>query len=79
MQGNYEVFRPCARYAAYFCSKCYDLGESFIKILNEHTDKFWFFPSCSKPALSVVLVEKDTEECWQLFFDTIEKQIAKIE
>ena len=59
---NLQVFRHCTRCSAYFCNQCCDLSEKIIKLLNERSDNYWFCPSCTKPALHVVFVEKDIEE-----------------
>ena len=48
-------------------------------LLNKRSDNYWFCPSCTKPALHAVFVEKDIEERCQLFFETVEKRIKKIE
>ena len=55
------------------------LSEKIIKLLNKQSDNYWFCPSCTKPALHAVFVEKDIEERCQIFFETVEKRIKKIE
>ena len=55
------------------------LSEKIIKLLNKQSDNYWFCPSCIKPALHAVFVEKDIEERCQIFFETVEKKIKKIE
>ena len=74
IQGNLQVFRHCTRCSAYFCNQCCDLSEKIIKLLNERSDNYWFCPSCTKPALHVVFVEKDIEEKWSYW-----KKSKKIE
>ena len=77
--GNLSVFRHCTRCSTYFCNQFCDVSEKIIKLLNERSDNYWFFPGCTKPALHAVFVEKDVEERCQIFFETIEKRIKKIE
>ena len=78
IQGNLQVFRHCTRCSAYFCNQCCDLSEKIIKLLNERSDNYWFCPSCTKPALHAVFVEKDIEERCQIFFETVGKKIKKL-
>ena len=79
IQGNLQVFRHCTRCFAYFCNQCCDFSEKIIKLLNERSDNYWFCPSCTKSALHVVSVEKDIEVRSQIFFETTQKRIKKIE
>ena len=79
IQGNTQVFRHCTRCSAYFCNQCCDLSEKIIKLFNERSDNYWFCRSSTKPALHAVFVEKDIEERCQIFFETVEKRIEKIE
>ena len=74
-----QVFRHCTRYSTYFCNQCCDFSEKIIKLLNERSDNYWFCPSCTKSALHAVFVEKDIEGRYQIFFETIESRIKKIE
>ena len=62
IQENLQVFRHCTRCSAYFYNRFCDLSEKIIKLLNERSDNYWFCPSCTKPALHVVFVEKGIEE-----------------
>ena len=78
IQGNLQVFRHCTRCSAYFCNQCCDISEKIIKLLTERSDNYWFCPSCTKPALHAVFVEKDIEESCQIFFETVEKRIKKL-
>ena len=64
IQENLQVFRHCTRCSAYFYNRFCDLSEKIIKLLNERSDNYWFCPSCTKPALHVVFVEKGIEEKW---------------
>ena len=74
-----QVFWHCTRYSTYFCNQCCDFSEKIIKLLNERSDNYWFCPSCTKSALHAVFVEKDIEDRYQIFFETIESRIKKIE
>ena len=79
IQGSLENFRHCTRCSAYFCNQCCDLSEKIIKLLNERSDNYWFCPSCTKPVIKGFFVKKDIEERCQIFFETVEKRIKKIE
>ena len=78
IQGNLPVFRHYTRCFTYFCNQCCDLSEKIIKLLNERSDHYWFCPSCTKPTLHAVFVEKDIEERCQIIFETVEKRIKKM-
>ena len=69
IQGNLQLFRHCTRCSAYFCNQCCDLSERTIKLLNERSDNYGFCPSCTKPALHAVFVEKDIEERCQVGYN----------
>ena len=69
IQGNLQLFRHCTRCSAYFCNQCCDLSEKIIKLLNERSDNYWFCPSCTKPAVHAVFVEKDIEERCQVGYN----------
>ena len=38
-------FRLCTRCSSYFCSHCCNLDQEIIKVLNERTDRYCFFPT----------------------------------
>ena len=43
----FMLFRLCTRCSTYFCIQCCSLNEQIVKLLNEHTDNFWFCPDCA--------------------------------
>ena len=49
----YLLFRLCTRCSSYFCSHCCNLDQEIIKLLNERTDNYWFWPTCEKNPLKV--------------------------
>ena len=76
-EGNLQVFSNCTGGSAYFCNQCCDLSEKIVKLLNERSDNYWFCPSCTKPTLIAVFVEKDIEERCQKCWKMLKKKIKK--
>ena len=69
----------CTRCSSYFCSHCCDLDQEIIKLFNERTDNYWFCPTCAKPALNAVFLDKDIDERYKTFLDSIEAKTANLE
>ena len=72
----YSNLRLCTRCSRCFCSKCCNLDQQIICLLNNHTDNYWFCPNCAKPALNAVFVEKDIKEKCAIFLESISKRVT---
>ena len=74
-QGNHGYFKLCARCSFYYCCHCCSLDIAVVKLLNVRSDNFCFCPDCAKSALN----DKDIEEKCQIYIDSIESRLIKIE
>ena len=76
----HEHFRLCTRCSPYFCSHCCNLDQEIInELLNEHTNNYWFCPSCRNSAFNAVFLDKDIDETCKIFFDNMKARISNFE
>ena len=49
------------------------------RTFNECTSNYWFCPTCTKPTLNAVFLDKDMDERCKVFLDSIKARITNLE